>query len=328
MKRRLYGFVFLVIILLSSSSIYLFTFTPVNARIQGALGMLATPTPPPTPTPLPPTPTPLPPTPTLIPTPTPSPTPQGIQASGIYLLDATTNQVLFNQDSTAVVPTASTAKIMTAILAIEDGDLNHVITIQQDALDRVQQSGGGSSAQLQLGDQIKLGDLLYGLLLPSGADAATAIADYIGGSTPAFVQLMNNKAAALGMTHTHFVDADGLTIDPPVSVSTAQDMTKLAIYAMSNATFANIVRQTEYYLAPTEFHHGYPWPNTNGLLTTYSGMLGVKTGHSSIAGYCLVFEATRNGQYLIGTIMGSPDEAQRNADVTKLLDEGFAEVGA
>lgn len=250
-----------------------------------------------------------------------------IQASGLYLTDLTTGRVLANVGGNKVLPMASTAKIMTAIIAIENGNMLQRIKIGQDALDRVH-IYGGSSAGLDLGDAIPLRDLMYGLLLPSGADAATAIADYISGSPSAFVQLMNSYAQRLHLYHTHFVDVDGLTSGTQVSTSTAADMTTLATYAMNNALFAQIVQTQSYHVAPTINHHAYDWLTTNGLLSTYSGMVGVKTGHSDAAGYCMAFEAVRNHHYLMGAILNSPNEDQRNQDITSLLDWGFDKVAS
>ncbi|GCE23790.1 D-alanyl-D-alanine carboxypeptidase family protein [Dictyobacter kobayashii] len=326
MERRVFAVVLIIILLLFGSTCYIFTFTPINAQIMDTLGSLnptPTPTPEPTPTPLPtpePTPTPL---------PTPTPTPRGMmpqsQASAIYMVDGNTNAVLSNVNGTQVLPMASTVKIMTAMLTIEDVGLDQKVTIPQDAVDRTA-DGTASTAQLHVGDIIKVRDLLYGALLPSGADAATALADYVGGSTPNFVQMMNSKAAVLGLTQTHFVDPDGLTIDGDVSMTSAADLTKLAEYAMANSTFATIVQQTSYDLAPTMYHRKYHWTTTNGLLTDYPGMLGVKTGHSSRAGYCLAFAAARDGHYIVGAILNSTDEAQRNLDVSNLLDWGFSKL--
>ncbi|GHO83643.1 D-alanyl-D-alanine carboxypeptidase family protein [Dictyobacter formicarum] len=326
MERRVFAIVLIIIILLFGSTCYIFAFTSVNNKFMDMLGSLD-PTPTPTPTPEP-TPTPTP-EPTPTPFPTPTPTPRGMmpqsQASAIYMVDGNTNAVLSNVNGNKVLPMASTAKIMTAILTIEDVNLDTKITISQDAVDRTA-DGTSSTAQLHLGDVIKVRDLLYGALLPSGADAATALADYVGGSTPNFVAMMNNKATRLGLTQTHFVDPDGLTISGDVSMTSAADLTKLAEYAMANSTFASIVAQASYSLAPTMYHRKYDWSNTNGLLSTYPGMLGVKTGHSSIAGYCLAFAAARDGHYIVGAILNSSDEAQRNTDVSNLLDWGFLKL--
>lgn len=326
MESRFFVVVLLIILLLFGTTIYLFTFTPLNAQVMDTLGLV-----PPTPTPTPlPTPTPIPtPTPTAIPLPTPTPRgmmPQ-VQARAIYMIDGNNNTVLANINANTPFPMASTAKIMTAIITLGSVGLDQKVTIPQDAVDHAV-NASGSSAYLVQGDVIKVHELLYGLLLPSGADAATALADYVSGSTPAFVQAMNNKAAALGLTNTHFVDPDGLTIDGTVSTTSAVDLTNLANYALGNATFATIVQQTAHDLPATQFHHKYHWDTTNGLLTSFPGVIGVKTGHSSVAGYCLAFAASRNGHYLIGAILGSSQEEQRNIDVGNLLNWGFFKLGS
>jgi D-alanyl-D-alanine carboxypeptidase (penicillin-binding protein 5/6) len=327
MERRFFMVMLLLLLVIFGSCMYLFTFTPLNHQILGTLGMLPptyTPTPSPTPSP----------TPTLTPTlpPTPTPTPKGmlpqVQASALYLMDLTNGRVLANVGGNQVLPMASTAKIMTAIIALENGNQLQRIPIGQDAFDRVHVDGA-SSAGLDVGDAIPLQDLMYGLLLPSGADAATAIADYIGGSTSGFVQIMNTYAQRLHLWHTHFVDVDGLSSGTgTLSTTTAADLTTLARYAMNNPTFAQIVKQQYYHVPPTLYHHAYDWTSTNGLLSTYSGMIGVKTGHSDAAEYCMAFAAIRNQQYLIGSILNSPSEEQRNQDITAVLDWGFDKVGA
>jgi D-alanyl-D-alanine carboxypeptidase (penicillin-binding protein 5/6) len=298
MERRVFSIFLLIILVVFGTTMYVLFFTPL---------------PTPTPTPLP------------SPTPTPRGAPPTIQASAIYMVDASNNHVLYTMNATQSFPMASTAKVMTAIIALENINLNTKVTIHQDAVDHAA-AMNGSSALLRAGDIIKLHDLLYALLLPSGADAAVAIADTMSGSVPAFVTLMNTYAARLGLTQTQFVDPDGLTIDGPVSKTSAVDLTKLGEYAMNNSTFASIVQQQEYDLPATLYHHSYPWMNTDGLLATYTGMMGIKTGHSSIAGYCLVFEATQNGHYIIGTILGSPDGTQRDTDVSTLLNWGFGKL--
>ena len=326
MERRIFATVFIIVILLFGSMMYVFTFTPLNDQLKGTFGLLAptaTPTPEPTPTPTPePTPTPI---------PTPTPTPRGMmpqaqgQVAAMYMIDGNTNAVLANVNATQVLPMASTAKMMTALITIQSVGLDQKVTIPQDAVDRTS-DGTASTAGLHAGEIIKVRDLLYGTLLPSGADAATALADYIGGSTPDFVVMMNNKAAALGLVNTHFVDVDGLTIGGDMSTSTAIDLAKLGQFAMMNSTFATIVQQTSYDVPPTQFHSKYHWDNTNGLLTTYSGMLGVKTGHSTRAGYCLAFAAARDGHYIVGAVLNSPDEGQRNQYVSNMLDWGFLKL--
>jgi D-alanyl-D-alanine carboxypeptidase (penicillin-binding protein 5/6) len=214
---------------------------------------------------------------------------------------------------------------MTAVLAIENGNLDQPITIQQSELDEVPPSA--SVAQLQAGDRIRLRNLLYALMLPSGSDAAVVIANYIGGSTTNFVAMMNAKAQALGMTNTHYSNPHGFSADN--HYSSAADLVKLARYAMANNSFFDqVVSQQSYVLDATDHNHKYTnWNNTNGLLGTYDGANGVKTGSSPEAGYCLVFSATRNGHHLIGAELNAPTYDDVMADATRILDKGFATVG-
>ncbi|MDQ2715471.1 MAG: serine hydrolase [Chloroflexota bacterium] len=313
------------IVLILFLAVFVFTAiacSPIESRFLGYLGLAATPVPPtPTPTATPtPSPTPLPPT----PTPTPNPdTPPSVDAQAVYLSDMDSGRVLASMHATTPLPMASTTKIMTAIVAIQSGNLDQIVTIHQDAVDRVNVDGG-SSAQLVVGDQLTLRTLLYGLLIPSGADAAIAIADAVAGSPQAFVRRMNAEAARLGLSHTHFSTVDGLTSLSEEHYTTAADFTHLGRYAMTYPLFAQIVKLQAYMVPPTQFHRSYPWQTTNTLLATYPGMIGIKTGSTSQAGWCLVFAAVQNGHRLIGTILGSPGSDQRDQDAASLLDWGFA----
>ena len=257
-------------------------------------------------------------------------TPPPIQSAAAYLLDADTNHVLVNTNSQKRLPMASTTKIMTALLAIRKGNLDQIVTVQQDAVDEVKMNDG-SSAQLAVGDQIRLGDLLYGLMLPSGDDAAIAIADTISGSPASFVKLMNSYAHQLHLTHTHYSNSDGLTshlpdgqIDPN-HYTTAADLAQLTRIALQNPLFAQIVQLQHYVLPATSTHHGYIWETTDDLLSHYAGVTGVKTGYTAEAGYCLVFSATNAGHHLIGILLHDSDNDinQRFTDAEKLLDWGF-----
>lgn len=268
---------------------------------------------------------------TLTPGPTPIPTPQPvltvqgppptISASAAYLIDEGTGHILADLNGEKPLPMASTTKIITALIAIETADLNQVVTIKQDAYDRVH-IDGGSGANLIVGDQITLKDLLYGLLLPSGDDAAIAIADALGG-TQAFVERMNLFAYRLHLFQTHYTTADGLTNDE-THYSTAYDLAQLAQYAMHIPLFAQIVQTPEYRLAATAEHQAYDWVTTNTLLTIYPGTIGIKTGHTNAAGWCMVFAAIRTDHELIGVILNSPSESQRDQDATTLLNWGFS----
>jgi serine-type D-Ala-D-Ala carboxypeptidase (penicillin-binding protein 5/6) len=245
------------------------------------------------------------------------------------LLDGDTGHILDDQKGEKPVPMASTTKIMTAIIAIQAGDLNTVVTIHQDSINEVILNSG-SSAKLHLGDQLTLRDLLYGLMLPSGDDAAIAIADAVGGSTANFVNLMNLFAYRLHLFQTHFINPDGLTYynangQPiPGHYTTPYDLVRLAQYAMTIPLFAQIVRTHRYSLLATPSHHNYSWDNTNLLLSTYTGATGIKTGFTIEAGECLVFSATRSGHHLIGVVLHSIDAAHRFTDARILLNWGFA----
>ncbi len=269
------------------------------------------------------------------PTPTPRPiltvrgTPPAVDSSTAYLLDADTGSVLVNVNSQQRLPMASTTKIMTAIIAIEKGDPNMIVTIKQDALDEVRKNNG-SSAQLVVGDKIRLLDLLYGLMLPSGDDAATAIADAVGGSSANFVVMMNDYAHRLHLNQTHYINPDGLTYKLPDGkpnldhYTSAADLVHLTRYALANSLFAQIVELQRYVLNPTTDHHAYTWETTDTLLSFYPGATGVKTGYTVEAGYCLVFSATNAGHHLIGALLQGKDANQRFVDAKALLNWAFA----
>jgi serine-type D-Ala-D-Ala carboxypeptidase (penicillin-binding protein 5/6) len=273
-----------------------------------------------------PTPTPTIPPPTPTPTPLPTPiltavgNPPTISASAAYLLDEDTGNTLADINGEEPLPMASTTKIMTAIIAIQAGDLNSLVVIHQDAVDEVI-FNQGSSAQLIVGDRIRLVDLLYALLVPSGDDAAIAIADAVGGTEQNFVRIMNITALRLHLYQTHYANPDGLPA--PDHYSSAYDLARLAHYAMTIPLFVQIVQTQEYMLPENGLHHGYVWKTTNTLLGTYKGATGIKTGTTPEAGYCLVFSATRNGHHLIGVVLHSTSEQRRFADAKALLDWGF-----
>lgn len=283
----------------------------------------------------------------VFPSPTPSPTPiltvrgtpPSVAAKAAYLLDVDTGHTLVNINGQQRLPMASTTKIMTAIITIEKANLNQVVTIQQDAIDEVKKNFG-SSAQLVVGDKVSLRYLLYGLMLPSGDDAAIAIADAVGGTPTSFVNMMNLYAQRLHLTQTHFINPDGLTYyqttqgqttqgqttqgQPNFNYTTASDLVHLAHYALNNPIFAQIVHLQRFMLPATPDHHAYDWETTNNLLATYIGTTGIKTGYTVEAGYVLVFSATNGNHHLVGAVMQEKDDNQRVADATALLNWGFA----
>src|SRR5690242_14931161 len=199
-----------------------------------------------------------------------------IYASAAYLIDTRTGEVFYAKNALKEVAMASTTKIMTAIVALTFGKPDQKITIGPDAF--AQQNGENSVAFLSKGDVLTLHDLLYALLLPSGDDAAVAIADGVAGSQDNFVRLMNLEAALLGLDHTHYANVHGL--DAPNHYTTVGDLARIASIAMNNfPIFAEVVRTPTYTLTTT-LHGQYTWQTTNELLTTfaYKGVTGVKTG--------------------------------------------------
>jgi D-alanyl-D-alanine carboxypeptidase (penicillin-binding protein 5/6) len=315
MERRALPIIMLVMLVVVIVVTTIFAFS-IGSGLLNALGLGPTPTPIPLPTPTP--------TPTPSPTPTPDPDkPPLVNAKAVFLIDMDSQRVLDSVHSTSRLGNASTTKIMTALVAMRLGNLNQVIIIPQEAVDRVNVDGA-SSAGLVAGDTFYLKDLLYGMLIPSGADAAVAVADGLSGSVSLFVYQMNLEARRLGLTNTHFTTVDGLAPLESGHYSSAADMTHLARYAMLNyPLFAQIVQQRHYDVHPALRRHAYSWDNTNPLLGSYPGMIGVKTGNTNAAGWCLVFAAQRNGHSLIGTVLGAEDSGQRDTDVTNLLNWAF-----
>lgn len=256
--------------------------------------------------------------------------PDQFTASEALLLDANTSHILFEKNGEVPAPMASTTKIMTALIAIQSGKLDQMITVGQDAQDEVTQNGG-SSAFLVVGDKIKLQDLLYGLLLPSGDDAAVAIADGVAGSVPNFVHIMNVEAQKLHLYSTRYDNPDGLqptdSQGNPIfglHYTTAYDLARLTQYVMRLPLFDQIVQTKTYELPASGTHHAYKWASTNELLGVYPGILGVKTGTTPQAGECLVFAAKRGNHTLIGVVLHATTDATRFTDAQTLLNWGFA----
>ncbi|MFF8861855.1 MULTISPECIES: D-alanyl-D-alanine carboxypeptidase family protein [unclassified Streptomyces] len=259
-----------------------------------------------------------------------------IVAKGGYAMNNANGASLYTKKADTQLSTGSTTKIMTAkvVLAQSNLNLDSKVTIQKAYSDYVVKNNA-SQAHLIVGDKVTVRQLLYGLMLPSGCDAAYALADKYGsGSTRAarvsnFIGKMNTAAKNLGLKNTHFDSFDG--IGNGNNYSTPRDLTKIASSAMKSSTFRTVVK-TKHYTAKTITKTGSTrtmktWDNTNGLLSSYSGTIGVKTGSGPEAKYCLVFAATRNGKTVIGTVLASSSIPQREADAKKLLTYGFAKLG-
>lgn len=236
------------------------------------------------------------------------------------LMDFTTGQVLYDKNMHQRMYPASTTKILTAIIAIEKGKLNDVVTVNDDV-----KNIDGNSIYLVPGEKLTLEQLLYAMLLESANDAAIAVADHIGGNVQAFADMMNKKAKEIGANDSHFVNPNGLPNNN--HYSTPYDMALIARYAMGNATLRKIVSTIHYQIPPTN-KFGKPrdlWISNRLIKPTsfhYDGADGIKTGYTVAANQVFVGSATRNGHRLISVIMG---DVGTNiwSDTIKLLNYGF-----
>lgn len=230
--------------------------------------------------------------------------------------DRTSGNIIWGKEENKRTAMASTTKIMTAIVLIEQTkDLSQTVTISQKA-----GGTGGSRLGLKANDKITMKDLLYGLMLKSGNDAAVAIAETVGGSVQGFAELMNSKAQELGLENTHYVTPHGL--DDPEHYTTAYELAKLTDYALQNELFAKVVNTKMY----TVTINGYTKniSNTNELLGYLNGVNGVKTGFTNNAGRCLVTSVNRNGFNIITIVLQADTKKFRTSDSIKLIEYIYA----
>lgn len=231
-------------------------------------------------------------------------------ASHYILYDELTNRVLLEENADDQVSVASITKLMTAVVALEYGDLSDRVKVSKEAVET-----NGSSIYLEAGEEITLEDLLYGLMLRSGNDAAKAIAEHIGESEEGFVYLMNETALYLGMTNSHFMNPHGLDEDD--HYSSAYDIAILMQYAMQNDTFQEISKTKSY----QSEQRTYPWRNKNKLLTEkFEYTTGGKTGFTNKAGRTLVTTAEKDAEKLIVVTLNASDDWN---DHMALYDWGF-----
>jgi serine-type D-Ala-D-Ala carboxypeptidase (penicillin-binding protein 5/6) len=250
--------------------------------------------------------------------------PGGVVAKEAALEDESTGTMLWSRQLNTERPMASITKVMTALVVLQAGDLSQRITVPAAVVGYVKKYDA-SNAGLHPGDVLTARELLEGLLLPSGADAAYTLAKAYGPGLTAFIAKMNTEAAALGMDHTHFANFDGLPWPTEYTTySTPADLITLGVAAMKYPAFRSIVDQQSYQLAANVRHHAYLWHNTNTLLKSYPGAIGIKTGNTLAAGYCLLFAADRGGVLLIGVVLHSSDTGTAAfSDATKVLNWGF-----
>jgi serine-type D-Ala-D-Ala carboxypeptidase (penicillin-binding protein 5/6) len=236
-----------------------------------------------------------------------------LAAKAAALMDAQTGKLLWAKNRDLLLAPASTVKILAALVVLERSRIDEVVTIPPEAL-RV----SGARAQLKAGEKRSVGDLLHALLLGSGNDAAIALALHAESSLSRFVERMNRKARALGAVHSHFANPTGMP--HPEQLTTAHDLALITKAALENSDFRKIVGKRT-----------YPWrsrrwqgtvKNSNKLLSSYDGAIGVKTGNTQEAGYCLVAAAERDGQTYIAVVLKSQEKAVWQ-DAKQLLDYGF-----
>ncbi|NMP20807.1 D-alanyl-D-alanine carboxypeptidase family protein [Sulfobacillus harzensis] len=255
-------------------------------------------------------------TPVLAKTSTPDPsTPPSVSARAAILVDARTGAILYEKNAFMQLDPASTTKMMTALLVIEHGGLNRVVTVSKRA-----DYTPGSSLHIQKDEQYTRLDLLKGLLLRSGNDASVALAESEAGSVEKFVAEMNVKAQQIGAFNTAYENPNGLT--KPGHYSSAYDLALIARTALRYPLFREIVKSSEAQVTELKRHRSRTIHSTNQLLYGFPGGDGVKTGTTDAAGKCLVGSATRDGRQLIAVVLNS---GNRYGDASRLLNYGFRE---
>lgn len=238
-----------------------------------------------------------------------------LNSRSCVILDRTSKKVLYGKNEYNKVKMASTTKIMTAIIVIENNNLNETIEVSKKAANT-----GGSRLGLKTGDKITIHDLLYGLMLRSGNDAAVSLAESTAGSISDFSNLMNKKASELGLINSHFDSPHGLDSDN--HYTTAYELAKLSDYALKNKTFLEIVGSKTY----TIMINGSPknLSNTNELLGNLNGVYGIKTGFTNGANRCLVTACKRDEMDIICVVLGADTKKFRTQDSIKLIEYAFS----
>ena len=254
-----------------------------------------------------------------------------LNSEAAILVEVSTGRILYEKNSTKQMYPASTTKVLTAILVIENCELDEIVTVRESVLSNI--PSGYVTCNLQVGEQLSVKDLLYALMIPSANDAAYVLAEYVAGSVEDFSVMMNDKARQLGCKSTHFVNPNGIHEDS--HYSTAYDLYLIADYAMKNEFFRNLVATTEYTLPATE-----KYPNEDRVLKTtnellnensrkyfYKNAIGIKTGYTSKAGNCLISGASRDGLEFIAVVLngGTTNEGlnSRYVDSKKLFEYAY-----
>lgn len=237
-----------------------------------------------------------------------------INSRAAIIIDRKSKTILYGKSEKEKRKMASTTKIMTATIVLENSNLNDIVEVSKKSA-----GTGGSRLGLKTGDKITVHDLLYGLMLCSGNDAAVALAEHVGGSVEGFADLMNKKAQELNLTNTHFVTPHGLDNDD--HYTTAYELALLTDYALKNKVFAQIVNTKNYTV--TINGNSKNLSNTNELLGSLNGVYGVKTGFTNGANRCLVTACKRNNLDIICIVLGADTKKFRTQDSIKLIEYTF-----
>ena len=240
--------------------------------------------------------------------------PSAINSRSCIIYDRNSDMVLYSKNENKTVKMASTTKIMTSLIIIENCDLSETVEVSKKSA-----STGGSRLGLKTGDKITIKDLLYGLMLCSGNDAAIALAEYAGEDVTGFVRLMNDKANQLGLKDTHYESPHGLDSDN--HYTTAYELAVLTDYALKNKTFLQIVGTKNYTITINGYSKNIS--NTNELLGNLTGVYGVKTGFTNGANRCLVTACKRNNMDIICVVLGADTKRFRTQDSIKLIEYAF-----
>ncbi len=246
--------------------------------------------------------------------------PPSVSAQSWILFDATDGIVLASHLADDARPMASTTKMMSALVALENGDLDEIVEISPAAA-----AVGEAEIGLVAGERLRLGDLVTTMLVRSANDAAVAVAEAVGGDVDTFVAMMNARGAEIGLTSTHFVNPHGL--DAAGHYSTARDLLRIAVTAMQNPVFREMVGTTRFMIQPAPDGTVRVAEATNRLLGEYEGLIGVKTGFTFQAGLVFVAAAEREGTTMYAVVMGSEGSQAHFSDAASLLDFGFAGNG-
>lgn len=245
--------------------------------------------------------------------------PPPVTASAWIVYDELTDSVLAERSADTARPMASITKIMTVVVALENGSLEEGVLISEDAA-----ATGGQEIGLVAGETVSLGSLVRAALIRSGNDAAAAIAEHIGGSIDGFARMMNERAAELGMDNTHFVNPHGL--DATGHYSSPRDMLIVGRHAMSLPAFAEIARARMMVFPDSPTGAQRSASNTNRILNTYDGVIGVKTGETPRAGLTYVGAAERHGRRVFAVVFNSIGQRAHLSDAVELFDWAFLDL--